>query len=408
MPRKYSSLLWITGLVCLFACTQKIDDFRGFLNNEEIKYPGAIAKVFTRPGNGRLGVGWSPSSDPSVTKYRIYWNNFRDSLEVASSSHSPGDTVFTVIDNLQEYTYSLFVYSLDAKGNRSIPVEIQNARVYGNTYRNSLMNRYVNSADPYEFLDDAGNEITLNFLVPDSTNAVTHLRYINTADEVKEVSLLPGDNSVTLPDYKYGTKVAYQSEYTPTTNALDTFLVNQVDTFPDIAFTIAKADKGLFQVVSLPNDVGPWEGGTSVARLWDGSSGPQGWPNIWHSNGDRQLPHHFTFDMGKAYRRLRNIEITGRDCCHNPVEFEIWGIEDITNAATTLPGNDPGWKDEALAKGWILLQDVNLNNNGVGPYTLDFAAGVPKIRYIRFRVKRVASGENAYSNLSEITVEYRR
>jgi hypothetical protein len=73
-----------------------------------------------------------------------------------------------------------------------------------------------------------------------------------------------------------------------------------------------------------------------------------------------------------------------------------------------LPGNDPGWKDEALAKGWILLQDVNLNNNGVGPYTLDFAAGVPKIRYIRFRVKRVASGENAYSNLSEITVEYRR
>lgn len=408
MPRKYSSLLWITGLVCLFACTQKIDDFKDFLGNQEIKYPGAITKVFTRPGNGRLGVGWSPSPDPSVTKYRIYWNNFRDSLEVASSSHSPDDTVFTVIDNLQEYTYSLFVYSLDAKGNRSIPVEIQNARVYGNTYRNSLMNRYINSADPYEFLDDAGNEITLNFLTPDSTNAITYIRYTNIADEVKEVSILPDQNSVTLQDYKYGTKVAYQSEYAPTSAALDSFTVNQPDTFPDIAFVIAKADKSLFQVVSMPNDVGPWDDGTSVAKLWDGSSGPQGWPNIWHSNGDKQLPHHFTFDMGKAYRRLRTIEITGRDCCHNPVEFEIWGIEDITNAATTLPGNDPGWKDEAIAKGWILLQDVNLSNNGVGPYTLDLPAGLPKIRYIRMRVKRVASGENAYSNLSEITVEYRR
>ena len=409
MPRKYTSLLWITGLVCLLACTQKMDEFREYLNNEEIKYPGSIAKVFTRPGNGRLGIGWSPSPDPSVTKYKIYWNNFRDSVEVSSGSHSPGDTVYTVINNLQEYTYSFFVYSFDARGNKSIPVEVQNARVYGSSYQNSLMNRYINSGDPYEFLDDEGKEVKLNFLTPDSTNSLTHLRYTNINDEMKEVTLLPGENSVTLLDFKYGTKVAYQSEYTPSETALDSFQVNLVDTFPDIAFTIAKADKSLFSVVNtLPNDVQPWDGGTSVAKLWDGTVGPQGWPNIWHSNGDKQLPHHFTFDMGKAYRRLQNIEITGRDCCHNPTEFEIWGIADITNAATNLPGNDPGWKDEAIAKGWILLNDVTLDNNGVGPYTLDFPAGVPQIRYIRIRVKKVASGENAYSNLSEVTIQYRR
>lgn len=396
----------IAGL--LASCSQQPDDFKRFLNGQELKYPGAITQAFTRPGNLRIGIGWSPSADPSVAKYRVYWNNYADSVDVAAATHSPSDTVFAIIDNLQEYTYSFFVYSLDAKGNRSIPIEIQNARVYGNTYRQSLMNRPINLTEPYKLLNDEGNELTLNFLTPDSTNIMTYIRYTATDNELKEVALPPGQQSVTLNDFRYGTKVAYQSYYKPDPIALDTFPASLVDTFPPIEFGIVKCDKSLFQVVNLPYDVQPYEGQTSVARLWDGSDGPQGYPNIFHSNGDSPLPHHFTFDMGKVYDSLRTMEVTGRDCCHNPVEYEIWGIADITGAATTVPGNDADWKADALAKGWILLKEVTRTDDGKGPYTVNFSTETPQIRYIRIRIKRVDSNESAYSNLSELTPGYKK
>lgn len=408
MLKNTSQRLWIFFLFCLFACSQKPDDFRDFLNGTEIKYPGAITKVFIRPGNARLGVGWAPSPDPSVTYYMIYWNNNLDSVKVPATSHSPTDTIYTVIPNLDEYTYSLFVYSFDAKGNRSIPIEIQNARVYGNTYRNSLINRPINLTDPFKLLNDEGTSVTLNFLPPDTTNTITYIRYTDVNGAAKQVSLAPAVNSVTLNDFKYGTKVAYQSLYKPSGTALDTFTTSIVDTFPTIHFGIVKCDKALFNMVNLPFDVQPFESGTNVAKLWDGSVGPQGYPNIFHSNGSTALPHHFTFDMGKGYDSLRTLEVTGRNCCHNPVEYEVWGIEDITNAATTVPGNDPNWKNEAISKGWILLQEVTRSDDGQGPYTINFPTNVPKVRYIRLRIKKVATGDGYYSNLSELTFGYKK
>jgi hypothetical protein len=86
----------------------------------------------------------------------------------------------------------------------------------------------------------------------------------------------------------------------------------------------------------------------------------------------------------------------------------VWGIADITNAATSVPGNDDGWKDDAIAKGWILLKEVTRSDDGKGPYTLNFSTDTPPVRYIRIRVKKVASGENAYSNLSELTPAYKK
>ena len=64
----------------------------------------------------------------------------------------------------------------------------------------------------------------------------------------------------------------------------------------------------------------PLEGDTDYDKLWDGSVGPQGYPNIFHSNGANQLPQTLTFDMGKVYNSLEQIEETGRNCCHNPSE----------------------------------------------------------------------------------------
>ncbi|RYY54382.1 MAG: hypothetical protein EOO09_14580, partial [Chitinophagaceae bacterium] len=316
----------ITAVCLVLGCTQKPDEFRDFLNGEEVKYPGIVSSTFVQPGNLRLRIGWSPSPDPSITYYRVYWNNRRDSVEVPATTHTQTDTIFALINNLQEYTYTFFVHSFDAKGNRSIPVEISNARVYGNTYRGSLLNRPINITDPYDLLNDEGNEIKLKFLTPDTSNISTVIRYTNTADQVTELSIAPSQNEVTLTDFKYGTKIAYQSFYKPSSLSLDSFATNVIDTFPVIEFGVVEVPKNLFSRVNLPYDVQALESGTQVDKLWDGSQGPQGYPNIFHSNGDSPLPHHFTMDMGKLYDSLRTLQVTGRNCCHNPTEFEVWGI----------------------------------------------------------------------------------
>jgi hypothetical protein len=107
--------------------------------------------------------------------------------------------------------------------------------------------------------------------------------------------------------------------------------------------------------------------------------------------------------MGQLYNELTHVEITGRNCCNNPDHFEVWGIADITNAATTLPGNDAGWKDEAIAKGWTLLQDVTRTDDGIAPFKVNLKADIPAVRYIRIRVLHVTSGDGNYSNISELS-----
>ncbi len=78
--------------------------------------------------------------------------------------------------------------------------------------------------------------------------------------------------------------------------------------------------------------------------------GPQGYPNIFRSDGSSPCLIILAFRYGKAYDSLRTMEVTGRDCCHNPVEYEIWGIADIAQCQLSVPATMQGWKDDALAK----------------------------------------------------------
>jgi hypothetical protein len=153
----------------------------------------------------------------------------------------------------------------------------------------------------------------------------------------------------------------------------------------------------------LSGDVGTYDGSTTVSKLWDGSNGPQGFPNLFHSDGDHHLPHALTFDMGAVYKKLTSVEETGRDCCNNPDDFEIWGIADITNAATNLSPNDGGWEAEMQTKGWTLLKEVKRTDDGKAAFKVNFDSGLPPVRYIRIRVKHVTTGDSNYSNMSEIT-----
>jgi hypothetical protein len=386
-------------LAIVLSCTKDDLAFKDYLKEGEKVYPGRVSKIETKPGNLRTGIWFTPSSDPSIAKYVLYWNNNADSLVVPATTQNTTTQVKIVIPNLQEYTYTFKLYSYDAQGRRSVPTDVPNVRVYGPLYQGALLNRPYNATEPYT-LNQSTGALTLNFNAPDTINVGTVIRYTNTNNAVAEKNLAATDNSITLTDYKPGTEVLYKSSYIPAAGALDVFPVTSFSVFPRI-FAFVQCDKSLFREVRLPNDVNTYESGTSISKLWDGSVGPQGYPNIFHSDGS-YIAHVLTFDMGKTYDNLAQLEETGRDCCNNPDKFEIWGINDISNAATTLRADNAGWKAEAIAKGWTLLKEVNRTDNGANAMKVDLMDNPPPVRYIRMRILHTTTG-SGYSNLSELT-----
>jgi hypothetical protein len=300
---------------------------------------------------------------------------------------------------IQEFVYSFAIYSYDAKGNKSIPKQVDNVKVYGPIYQGGLLNRPYNANNPYTL--NTNGSLVLNFNPPDTININTVIKYTNVAGTVVEKNLRPDSSSIYLRDYKLGTDVQYRSSYIPGRGSLDTFIVSAYSVFPRI-YSYVLCDRLLFKEVHLPNDAGTYESGTSISKLWDGSVGPQGYPNIFHSDGSSGMPHTITFDLGKVYDNLARIEETGRDCCNNPDNFEVWGIDDITNAATSLRATNSGWKDESIAKGWTLLKEVVRGDDGKNAFMADLDNNGKPIRYIRIRIKHVTTGDGNYSNMSEI------
>ena len=396
--KQMKNLIFIIGcllLAIIFSCEKEQTDFRKFFNGQEIIYTGSVGKVVSKPGNLRTLLRWKSSTDPSIVKYVVYYNQ-KDSQVVNITSKT--DSVSALIENLQEFTYTFTIYSFDSKGNKSIPTTVNNIKVYGPTYQAGLLNRAYDASNPYVAMENG--DVELNFNVPDTINVTTKVRYTSKSGPIKEVDLAPNVNVLKLTDYKPNTAITYRSSYIPGNGSLDVFTVAEYSTFPEILFYIP-CDKSLFKEVHLTNDVQTYESGTSISKLWDGSVGPQGYPNIFHSDGS-YIPHVLTFDMGKTYNNLARIEETGRDCCNNPDRFEVWGINDLTNATTTLRSDNAGWKEEALAKGWVLLKDASRTDEGKNAMKFDLISNPPPIRYIRIRVLHTTTG-SGYSNMSELT-----
>lgn len=394
-PTKYILRCFLLFAV-LYGCSKNETDFRDFLDGHELTYTGAVADVQSRPGNLRVALKWKSSTDPSITRYVVYWNNQADSQAVNISTKT--DSVETVISGLQEFVYSFIIFSYDAKGNKSIAKEVNNVKVYGPVYQSTLLNRAYHAETPYVI--NADGSIQLNFTTPDTIHVRTVISYTNAAGAASEAEILGEDSIVVLPSYKAGTPVLYQSSYKPERNSIDAFTVNEPAAYPAI-LQLVQCDKSLFSELHLSNDAATYESGTSISKLWDGTTTPQSYPNIFHSDGNH-IPHVITFDMGKVYNNLSRIEETGRDCCNNPDKFEVWGIEDISNAETTLRGDDAGWKAEAIAKGWTLLKEVTRTDDGIQPYRTDLISNPPPVRYIRIRVLHTTTG-SGYSNMSELT-----
>jgi hypothetical protein len=218
--------------LALAGCKKYSADYKSFLDHKEVIYPGLATGVTYHPGNLRAVLIWHPSPDPSIKNYVITWNNNTDSVVVAATSHSPADSITVSIPNLKEYVYSFTIVAHDNDGNKSVGQDLNNVRVYGPVYQSTLLNRGYDIAHPFTLNPDGS--VDLNFVHPDSGNVSTAVQYTTNASGVKILTLLPANNVINLPDFKFGTDVKYQSAYMPAPNAADQFNTPSQATYPTV------------------------------------------------------------------------------------------------------------------------------------------------------------------------------
>lgn len=398
-------LTCIIGASIFVGCKKYDDDYKKYLDNKEIVYPGVIKSPGYRAGNLRTQLVWNPSPDPSITKYIVSWNNGANTLEVPATTHNPADLVSVVVPDLNEYVYTFTLVSVDKDGNKSIKKEISNVRVYGPVYVSTLLNRGYNTADPYQFLPNG--DLQLNFNDKDAMNVSTTISYTNTAGAAATKELAPDLNSVVITDYKLGTPIKYRSSYQPEPNSYDAFNVAQSADFPSI-IKITECDKSLFKAMSLPGDNGSAYGWV-LSNLWNNkyykSSSDN--PDEGFHTGGATLPQAFTIDMGQTVK-LDNFRLWQRDNAlyniGNLKSFEVWG----SSTAPNTDGSWTGWtklatfasvKPSGLPAGQLTDADRTYARAGE-KFTIP--ASAPQVRYLRFKVLETWGGAN-YIHLTELT-----
>lgn len=391
---KWMIILVMTGALVWVSCSKQ-DDWKKYLPAAPKVYPGMAEGIVTYPGNNRIKISWLLVSDPTITRAKVFWNNDHDSASVDVDRKQGVDTVSIIVGNLQETSYTFDLFTYDKEGNKSVPAYVT-GRVYGAKYHGALLNRAVQSVS---YSGDT-KLITITWGRPDTVNVGTQLWYTDEQGTAKELTVDAATNVTAIP-WQVGSKIYYQSKYKPSAHAIDSFTVLSKDS---ISVKDVPVSKAAWTKVDLPNDVSGDAWGTSLSWIWDGKGGD--YPEIYHTGGEG-MPHHFTIDLGAVYNltKFENIGRMNDNPYHNPTKFEVWGIADLTNAATTLPGSDPGWKDESIAKGWILLKDIARPDNGTAPYKVDLLPGIPPIRYIRIRVLETID-HDIDSHMSEISFWY--
>src|SRR5690606_26509950 len=75
-----------------------------------------------------------------ITKYKVFWNNRKDSIVENVVSTSSVDTVRIMFNNWEEGTYNFEIYTYDKHGNSSVKAQVV-GRVYGDFYQNSILTR---------------------------------------------------------------------------------------------------------------------------------------------------------------------------------------------------------------------------------------------------------------------------
>ncbi len=249
-------------LTLLFACS-KMDEFRDkYMADGSIVYPGKMDSVKAYSGRNRAEITGLFTSDPKITKYKVFWNSRQDSIEVPVTRTTGVDTAAVIIPDLPEGLMSFEVRTYDAHGNISIPVTTS-ANIYGELYQSALINRGIANA---EMQNDGSALIKWADASSDAGTVSMRIKYTDNTGMAHDTLILSvlTDMTTTLPAFKVGSGISYQTAYLPNATAIDTFYT-AFEAFP------VKADvTALYLKNTGPFDRATYDGGRwgTLAAPW--------------------------------------------------------------------------------------------------------------------------------------------
>lgn len=359
------------ALIVVAGCKKMDDNYKQYLVPGGIVYPGKPFKAKFHPGKYRAMVSWKRGTDPKITKARIYWNNFTDSVEVQIAPKQ--DSISYIFTNLQETIYSYTVRTMDDNGNKSVPVELTGS-VFGDRYQASLLNRAISNAIIGE--DD---RLTIIWGGADTTNGAraTEVRYTTTGGQVATATFSAKKDTSYIDGVLGSAGFEYRTVFTPDTLAIDTFYTAYQPlpgSFMQIARKLWTATADSYELSGqLPNG--------APSKVLDGDIG-----TYWHTNHTKApvagYPHWLAFNMNRRVK-VDRIALASRS---------EYFREDFTDFI--VQGSDDGttWQNY----GNFTLGEMA----GLQYYPI---AGAPVMRYIRIWQVRNATG-TPHSHLTEFAV----
>lgn len=341
-------------LVSMLSCSKQDEVYKGFVVPGGLKYPQKADSLLVQAGYNRLLVSWLAPIDPSVTKAKVFWNSGLDSLEVNLAGAA--DRVEVILDNLEEDTYSVTVYTYDAKGNKSVPVE-GSGTVYGPSYTNSRSDREVTSATVV-----VDKLALVKWGAKTADLLKTEVRYKTVSGEYRTVEVPIRESQTWLEDFDNSGPVSYRSVFMPKEGAdeapaewttIEGSLPEEVVTLP----------KHTWSILPLPTDSYGSSYGTSIGALWNNNTG-----DIWATPFDCPKTIWFTVDLGyqvslktiQWHHRVPYETFAGSGIRH----FQVWGSE--------APAADGTWDSWTLLGDFEAFKPSGYQPDGsVGPITGD-------------------------------------
>lgn len=331
------------------------------------KYPGKIQSITAHSGHNRVVLGWRNTKDPSVNKIRVFWNNYKDSIEVDITERK--DSLSLNIQPLSEGNYSFIIHTYDREMRRSVPLEVQGI-VFGDTYSSYLSNSIITND---KIIENKG--LSINWGIADYQNGMIGTRVIYKDLQGKEKSIVVPATETSSLISNFDTSSSgykYQALFLPNKLSIDTFSVDLDTRDPSIML-----DPSLWTVTASSSE--------SVAQVTPPEKTIDGDVNtFWHSKHSGTMvpfPHWLAYDMKKGVA-IEKIELTARTGRFNLEDFSTFTIQSSNN------GID--WSDH----GSFTFANVDAPQVFV-PKTAISA------RYLRIFM---TAGPQKYSHLAEIAV----
>ena len=113
----------LTLALAAASCAKQDTVYKEWVKEGGYIYPAKPLNVEVQQGYKRIVVQWTLPMDPSIRTAKLFWDNYTFEREFNYADY-PGGVVKTVIDGLEDRSYTFDIVNYDAEGNRSLVSEI--------------------------------------------------------------------------------------------------------------------------------------------------------------------------------------------------------------------------------------------------------------------------------------------